>query len=50
MHFWGAEIQRFIAEHPVDSSVGMWPYIPGEIFFVAGVLWARRKSLRTVAQ
>jgi hypothetical protein len=48
-HFWGAEINRYIASHPYDPG-SLPTLLPTEIFLLAGVLWSRHKSLRSVAQ
>lgn len=48
-HFWGAEIDRFMASHP-DSPGSTPGLLPVAIFFFAGILWSRHKSLRSVDQ
>ena len=48
-HFWGTEINRYIASHPVNSD-SLPTLLPTEIFLLAGILWSRHKSLRSIAQ
>jgi hypothetical protein len=49
MHFWGGEINLYMASHPYNpNSVPM--LLPSEIFLLTGILWSRHKFLRSVAQ
>jgi hypothetical protein len=48
-HFWGAEINRFVASHP-DNPGSLPSLLPSEIFLFAGILWSRHKSLQSVAR
>lgn len=48
MHFWGGEINRYIASHPANPNP-LPTTLPSEIFLLAGILWSRHKTLRTVA-
>jgi hypothetical protein len=48
MHFWGAEINRYIAIRPANPD-SLPALLPTEIFLLAGILWSRHKFLRSVA-
>jgi len=47
-HFWGTEINRYIASRPANPD-SLPTLLPSEIFLLAAILWARHKSLRSVA-
>lgn len=47
VHFWGAELERYAASHPTQPG-SVPTTLPAEIFLLAGILWCRHKSLRSV--
>jgi len=49
MHFWGSAINRFMANHP-DNPGSVPTTLPSEIFLLAGILWSRHKTIRSIAQ
>ena len=52
MHFWGSEVNQFIANHPVENGPATLfrNNFPSEIFLFAGAASVRRKTFRSPAK